>query len=76
MVSAEQIDITAERGNAFAQALVSAAPGDEIIYHVGRFCAGPHKVHAMAHSEAGLCILYQRRAEKGQFAYIARKPRK
>jgi len=69
-------DITHTRPGAFRTVLANAEPGDEIIYHIGRFCAGPHKAVALDSAEAGMCILYQRRGEKQNFLYIARKPQR
>lgn len=71
-----QIDISRERVGAFREALSHALPGDEIVYHIGEFCAGSHKAVALDSAEAGMCILYQRRHDKKKFAYIAKKPKK
>ena len=71
-----QHDITHTRPGAFRTVLANAEPGDEIIYHIGEFCAGPHKAVALDSAEAGMCILYQRRGEKKKFLYIARKPKR
>lgn len=70
-----QHDITHTRQGSFQIVLGNAEPGDEIIYHIGEFCAGPHKAVALNSAEAGMCILYQRRHGKRQFAYIAKKPK-
>lgn len=70
-----QIDITKERQGMFDQALAAAAPGDEIVYHVGQHASGQHRHDASAASAAGACLLYQRRVGL-LFAYIARKPKK
>jgi hypothetical protein len=71
-----QHDITHTRPGAFRTVLANAEPGDEIIYHIGEFCAGPHKAVALDSAEAGMCILYQRRGERRNFVYIARKPKR
>lgn len=73
-----QIDVSNEGKGAFSAALVNAEVGDEIIYHVGEFCGGIHRHLAMASSEAGLCVLYQRKEGPRRFIYIAKKikPRK
>jgi MinD-like ATPase involved in chromosome partitioning or flagellar assembly len=71
-----QHDITHARQSAFHTVLANAEPGDEIIYHIGEFCAGPHKQVALLSAEAGMCILYQRRGERRNFVYIARKPKR
>lgn len=71
-----QHDLTNTRPGAFLTMLASCEAGDEIIYHIGDFCAGPHKNVALNCAEAGMCILYQRRQEKRKFAYIAKKPKR
>jgi len=71
-----QHDITNTRPGAFRTVLANADPGDEIIYHVGEFCAGPHKAVALDSAEAGMCILYQRRGERRNFVYIAKKTKR
>lgn len=72
---AQMIDIQHERAGAFDKAMQSASPGEEIVYHRGKFAAGPHKHSALSAAEAGLCLIYQRRLEKGEFLYVARKRR-
>lgn len=72
----KQHDITNTRQGAFRKMLSSCEAGDEIIYHIGEFCAGSHKAIALDSAEAGLCILYQRRHDKKRFAYIAKKSKK
>ena len=73
-----QINVSNEGKGAFSAALVNAEIGDEIIYHTGEFCGGNHRHLAMASSEAGLCVLYQRKEAPRRFLYIAKKikPRK
>jgi len=71
-----QIDITKERKGMFTHALAGAEPCDEIVYHVGQYAAGAHKADAFSASEAGLCLIYQRRVGGGMFAYVAKKPKK
>ena len=66
-------DISRERTGSLAEKIAEASSGDEIIYHTGEFCAGPHKADAMRLSDGGLCILYQRKLEKFRFQYIAKK---
>ena len=70
------VDITHEPKGVFWNALDASAPGDEILYHIGHHASGSHKADALAASTAGMCFLYQRRAEGGFFAYFARKPKK
>ena len=73
-----QIDVSNEDKGAFSAALVNAEVGDEIVYHIGEFCGGTHRHLAMVSSEAGLCVLYQRKEAPRRFIYIAKKikPRK
>jgi len=70
------IDLTQTRPGAFITALEDAEPGDELLYHIGEWCAGPHKHVALDCAERKNCILYQRRHDKTRFAYIAKKPKK
>lgn len=70
------IDLTQTRPGAFMTALANAEGGDELLYHIGEWCAGPHKHIALDCAEAGKCILYQRRHDKKRFAYIAKKPKR
>ena len=69
-----RIDITEKRTGHLAIALQEAEPGDEIIYHVGRFAAGAHKADALKLADSKQCFIYQRKLEHGQFEYIAKKP--
>lgn len=70
-----QVDITKQGRGMFGRALDEAHPGEEIVYHIGEHAAGPHKRDALAASEAGQCLLYQRRVGD-LFAYVAKKPSK
>jgi hypothetical protein len=74
----DEINISKEGKGAFSAALANSNIGDEIIYHIGEYCSGEHKHKAMGASEAGLCILYQRKEAPRRFIYIAKKikPRK
>jgi hypothetical protein len=56
--------------------LDSIKRGDEVVYHIGEYCSGKHKVDAMELYNQGKCILYQRKLGDGKYAYIARKPLK
>jgi hypothetical protein len=47
-----------------------------VVYHIGEYCSGKHKIDAMDFYNQGKCILYQRKLGDGKFAYIARKPLK
>lgn len=53
-----------------------AAPGDEKVYWVGAYCAGPHKQAMMELSETGHVILFQRRYNDEKFMYKARRTKK
>lgn len=69
-----RIDITEKRTGHLQIALQEAKPGDEIIYHIGRFAAGSHKADALKLAGLKQCFIYQRKLEHGQFEYIAKKP--
>jgi uroporphyrinogen-III synthase len=56
---------------AFAVAVGEAEPGDQIVYHVGQHCGGPHREEARAAYEGGLVLLTSRRSVDGLFEYIA-----
>jgi len=71
-----KIDITQEQRGMFHVALDAANPGDEIIYHIGEHAKGPHKKHALDSAMFGICMIYQRRLDYGQFAYIALKTKR
>jgi len=60
----------------FQVALASAGQNDQIIYHKGPFCAGPHKEDAMKASESGYVILVQKKLERFKFEYIAIRTKK
>lgn len=66
-------DITKEGGGSFGLKLNEIDVGDTITYCVGAYAKGPHKADALKAYEAGLCFLYQRKLENGQFAYTACK---
>jgi len=66
-------DISKERAGAFIKQLAEAELGDEIIYHIGKYAAGPHKHDAYNKAIGGLCVVYQRRLGRGVFAYTAKK---
>ena len=67
----EVIDITASRQGAFSAALENASRGAHILYHLGEYCAGPHRVDARVAYENGQVILTTRKRENLQFEYIA-----
>ena len=56
--------------------LDSVKRGDEVVYHIGEYAAGKHKLDAMELYNQGKCILFQRKLGPGKFAYVARKPLK
>ena len=66
-------DITREGGGSFGLKLSEIDVGDTIVYCVGAYAKGPHKADALRAYEAGLCFLYHRKLENGQFAYTACK---
>ena len=57
----------------FSVVMAEAAVGDEIIYHVGQYAAGPHKKEAFTTYCDGKCTLYQRKLGDGLFEYVAQK---
>lgn len=66
-------DITKEKSGFFNRKLEEIDVGDTIIYHIGAYAKGPHKADALRAYDAGLCLLYQRKLDDGQFAYTAYK---
>jgi hypothetical protein len=67
----EVIDIIASRQGAFTVALENASSGAHILYHLGEYCAGPHRVDARVAYENGRVILTTRKRGNLQFEYIA-----
>jgi hypothetical protein len=67
------IDITGERKGEFWTTLREARLGENIVYHVGQHCAGPHRIDALGAYQKGLATLVQSRVGPGRFAYIAQK---
>jgi hypothetical protein len=65
------IDITSERKGAFKSALENSVKGTQILYHVGEYCAGPHRIDARAAYDAGQVHLSQRKRGSFFFEYIA-----
>ena len=62
---------------AFWLAITESEPGDRIIYHVGKHCAGEHRADAAAAYEKGLVILVQRRSQTPEmFDYLAVRSKK
>jgi len=72
-VSRLVIDVSGERAGAFETALASIDIGERIIYHVGEYCAGAHRMAARSAYEDGLVTLCLRRRSKHRFEYIAIK---
>lgn len=68
------IDISKLSSGMFLTTLDKVDPGSEVVYHVGKYAAGPHKKDALTAQQLGYCLLYQRKLDAGIFAYIARKP--
>lgn len=69
-------DVSKVREFTTADWVLKAEPGEEVIYWVGEHCAGPHRTDMYDMQEAGVVILFQRRAGNGRFAYHARRTRK
>lgn len=67
-----------QKRGAFANAVSAAEPGEQLVYHVGNICEGPHKHEARAAYDAGLVLLTSRRTIDGMFEFIAvrRRPKK
>ena len=66
-------DITKEKSGFFGRKLDEIPVGDTITYCVGAYAKGPHKADAFNAYEAGLCLLFQRKIDDGEFAYTAYK---
>jgi hypothetical protein len=67
----EVIDITGMRQGAFDTAVAHASHGSRIVYHLGEFCAGPHRRDARAAYEDGRVLLTTRKRSHLQFEYLA-----
>ena len=70
------IDITGEKKGKLWSVLYEARPGENIIYHVGQYCAGAHRTDALGAYQKGLATLVQSRVGPGRFAYIAQKTKR
>ena len=57
--------------NLFERTLVLALKGDCILYHVGAYCAGAHRVGARAAFDGGSVPLTMRKRDRFVFEYIA-----
>lgn len=66
-------NISGHARGAFPLALHNAEKGDRIVYWIGQYCGGPHRLDASAASDAGLCLLFCKRVGEGLFAYCAVK---
>ena len=63
-----------EDGPSFTQLLKGTKRGEDIVYHTGPYCDGPHANDAWKAYEAGLVVLVQRRlGDTSSFQYIARR---
>lgn len=58
---------------AFYEALTTTRKGDSIIYHVGEFAAGVHKLKAWGAYEDDLVTLVQRKLGPKRFQFIAQR---
>ncbi|HEV8034167.1 hypothetical protein [Yoonia sp.] len=67
----ELIDITGIRQGAFDATVANATDGSRILYHLGEYCAGPHKKDARTAYEDGRVVLAIRKRSKWQFEYLA-----
>lgn len=67
----EVVDITKCRQGALAVALENASSGAQILYHLGEYCAGPHRVDARIAYENGRVLLTVSKRCHMQFEYIA-----
>lgn len=66
-------DISKRPAGLLPLTLDEAEVGDEIIYHIGYYAAGPHRKEAYVLYEQGKCVLYQRKLDGGFYEYIAQK---
>jgi hypothetical protein len=63
-----------EDGPTFADLLNKAKRGEDIVYHTGPYCDGPHANDAWKAYEKGIVVLVQRRVkDSSSFQYIARR---
>ena len=60
----------------FDEALENTKYGDTIIYHVGAFAAGKHKLAALEAQRKNFVSLVQKRKGKGLFEYSAQRSKK
>lgn len=67
----ERIDITGIRQGAFDATVANAPDGSRILYHLGEYCAGPHKKDARTAYKDGRVVLAIRKRSKCQFEYLA-----
>ncbi len=66
-------DISGHARGAFPLALHNAEKGDRIVYWIGEYCGGQHRLDAAAAHDAGMCLLFCKRVGEGLFAYCAVK---
>ncbi len=69
----EPTDISGHARGAFPLALHNAEKGDRIVYWIGEYCGGQHRLDAAAAHDAGMCLLFCKRVGEGLFAYCAVK---
>jgi len=60
----------------FDEALENTKYGDTIIYHVGAFAAGKHKLAALEAQRKNFLSLVQKRKGKSLFEYSAQRSKK
>jgi len=68
-----EINIIKDGKGSFPNTLQEAEAGDDIIYHIGKYAAGPHKSDALQAALEGKCFIFQRRLGDELFAYVAVK---
>ena len=76
MAELSQIDLSKDRKGTFPIALKHAKQGEQIVYHQGAFCAGPHREEAMIAKENGYVVLVQKKIGFANFKYIAIRTKK
>jgi hypothetical protein len=67
----ELLDISDKKRGAFSEAVNHSMRGARIVYHIGEFCAGPHRNDAREAYDAGRVLLTVQKRMALEFAYIA-----
>lgn len=71
MMESLPIDLSKSRKEEFQSALKCVKHLEQIVYHQGSFCAGPHRKEAMTANEKGYVCLVQKKVGPANFKYIA-----